>query len=198
MGLLDMKNKHINNWFVAVIVALLLISVGFAVLWKSYKNHIEVEKAIVEHEYYHQNIAFGMENASRKYQDFSYVSINRLNIKLAAYYFEVENADITVDDIKDYLSSEYGEEGQLKVLNPSQKIAEYLEWYWHEGGAEATVEYGSWLKRYKIDHEDIYGNDEIFDMNENLLCMMIADFNSCSDQDIYMDFEKWDERHLGD
>ena len=192
-----MRNKNIIHCVVvAILLFLLLFATRAFVLWNNYKNYKEVENAVLQHDYYHQNIAFGMENASRNYQDYSYVSVNSLIINLATYCFYVEGVDITVEDIEEFLSSEYDENEQLKVLNPPQKIGDYLEWYW-TGGDEATREYLSWLFRYQLDHKDVYGADDLLEIDEKSLCKMIDEFNSCPDQDIYLDFDKWQERHFG-
>lgn len=182
--------------FILLFVALVVLCAykGISVLENNKRNN-EVDTDILEKEYWYQSVAFGME-PSRCYQDFSHVSINMLYINLAAYYYCDDNADVTVEQIEDYLYSEYDENGKLKVLNQPLNISNYIDWYW-SGGDEASREYISWLFRYQQDHKDVYGVGELTEIDEKELCNMIDEFNSCPDQDIYLDFDKWQERHFG-
>lgn len=172
---------------------IILSAIGSITLWSNWKkNRDERMQAYLEYKYKRQSVAFtiGLEN---DYKDFSYVSVSSLKIILAAYKNSDENVELTVEDIKEYLSSEYDEKGKLKVLYPPQEIDDFIDWYW-AGGDEIYSEYLLGLTRYNIDHEDIYGNVEFSDMDEILLDKMIEEFNSCSDKDVYMDLEKWIEK----
>lgn len=187
-----MKKTYIC--IIAIATMLVLLSaLGGIILWSDWKkNHDERKRAYLEYKYERQSVAFtiGLETS---YKDFSYVSVNSLIILLAAYKNTDGKIELTIEDIEEYLSSEYDEKGRVKALYPPREIDDYIDWYW-SGGDEIYREYLLGLTRYNMDHEDIYGNDEFSDMDEGLLNKMIEEFNSCPDKDVYMDLEKWIEK----
>lgn len=189
--------KHIKIVFLVEIVAVIALVMCFKII-PDYQSKKETQQLYLENKYWHEGVAFGMNNPSTSYQDFSHVSVNGLIIRLASYSYNIDNVDITVGDIKEFLSSEYDEQGKPRVLDPPQKIAEYFDWYWNGGGYEAADEYRSWLLRYHLYYKDQYGGDELNKMDEDSLYKMIDDFNSCPDKDIYMDAYKFNEKLLSD
>lgn len=186
-------NKAKIGRLAMMIFILALFFVLFLGWW--YHNH-KIQKAYLERQYWYESMAFAM-NPSSSYQDFSYVSVNYLNIYLASYCYENEYADITIEDVKEFLSSEYDEKGKCRALNPPQIITEYIDWYKGDG-EEFCKEYSSWLIRFNISHEDKYGDEDFSEMDEDLLLQMINDFNTCPEKDIYKDETKFFERYYAD
>ena len=111
-------------------MTVLLSAFVLITLWPYWKKNYDKK---LEYMYERQSVAFGM-GRETSYKDFSYISKNNMIIKIAAYKNDNENAEITIEDIEDYLSSEHDKFGSPKVLNPPKKIDEFIHWYWSESG----------------------------------------------------------------
>lgn len=66
------------------------------------------------------------------YRDYSYVNEKNLIINLASYKDSNVDSGITLEEVKDFLSSEFDENGNPKILTPPDNISNYIFWYWHD------------------------------------------------------------------
>ncbi len=133
--------------------------------------------------YSHETYALGMEQYDC-YKDFSYVNVNRLILNLAAYKYFNEGVEISVEDVKGFLDSEYDENGELYVLNPPENIADYIEWYWN-GGDALTVKYRYYLTNYQNDNIEKFSSKNAVELDEELLYELIEDFENCPNREDY-------------
>lgn len=133
--------------------------------------------------YSHETYALGMEQYDC-YKDFSYVNVNRLILNLAAYKYFNEGVEISVEDVKEFLDSEYDENGELYVLNPPENIAKYIEWFWN-GGDVLMVKYRYYLSNYQNDNLEKYSSKSPEELDEELLCELIEEFENCPNREEY-------------
>ena len=164
------NNEKLEKQVLLLIVLLLvLLFIGIGI-WgvNIYKKTSEAKRASLESEYMFESKAFAM-HSSNSYQDFSNVSVNDLTISLVVYKKSNENADISIEAIKEYLSSEFDVEGKQRILNPPQNIANYLEWYASLDNQDAILYFKYAVERAAIKS----GYHDVPDLSEKELMEMI-------------------------
>lgn len=173
------KRKITKTLVVSVITIIALCSLLYV------SNKIkEKQQAKIEHLYSRQNFAFDM-GVDTYYKSSSEVHKKFLIECLAAYEEDTQAyGSISVDDVLNYLSSEYNKNGELAVLNTPTNIQEYIKWYW-EGGENFTQDYAMWLYNYQLDHLDKYGDGLVTLMPEEKIYEIIDDFKNCPDKNKY-------------
>ena len=144
------KNR---KWALAlgILLQCVLGVVSFAVPYHERKQELEkeVDKKILEIEYITQNGAFprveGHYAEEGYYVGYDAIDEPGMYIRLAAYNEWVsergyEGRELTLADIEEYLSSEYNEDGSLRIRSGYEAIREYEDWY-YEGGDGDIEEY---------------------------------------------------------
>ena len=150
-----MKKKKV----VKVLIILLCIAVlAGAVLFfqeQKRKRHEWVQQEILKIEYSQQNRALplirGYSRGIESYVGYEAVDEEELYVRLAAYNEQMrlngeEEQELTLADVEEYLSSEYNEDGSLRIYEGYEKIRRYREWYFEEEGDEDIAAYWNELE----------------------------------------------------
>jgi hypothetical protein len=169
--------------FRTIVLILLLVLIAIVILQRENLKKEEQFKKELELLYEDETFSLGMDTYNC-YKDFSYVNVNVLIINLAAYKHFKDGEEITVEEVKTFLSSEYDENGELYVLNPPDDIAKFIKWY-RTGGRSLTDKYFIYLCRYQDDHSDKYSLKGITMLDVNMLYELIEDFENCPNREDY-------------
>lgn len=119
-----------------------------------------VQQALLAIEYRQQNRALprveGRPEWEEVYVDYGAIDEVELYVRLVVYNewlmeYDAEAKELTLEDFEEYLSSEYNEDGSLRVYEGYEHIRAYVDWY-HEGGAEDIREYWSELEMTLADY----------------------------------------------
>ena len=160
-----MKKKKI----ITVIILILVLSCIAVGVFACTERRKMQEKILIAIEYRRQNGTFPRTSEhpieEAFYVGYDAIEENKMYVNLAAYnewnreHGEVVE-ELTLTDIEEYLSSEYNEDGSLRILSGYENIRAYVEWY-YDGGGKVIKEYWSELERLLI----IFGkeNPEITD-----------------------------------
>ena len=121
-----------------IVVALtLVIILAFVVGYTNYQKNKKLKEQELMHLYYQQNRAFvvyyNMDTMSY-YQGSDNLNLPQLAMSLYVYSVDEPNKELTMQEVIDYFSEEYAEDGTLQVYNRPENIVEYLEW-WYDGGS---------------------------------------------------------------
>ncbi|SFU87676.1 hypothetical protein [Butyrivibrio sp. M55] len=172
------KNGH------KYIVILLVICLVSVCIYHNYNVKKEKENANLKKMYEQQNFAFCMD-MEPYYKDFSEDHIQSLIENLGAYEEDTQTTDIvTVEDVKNYLSSEYTKDKKLAILNKPSNIGAYIDWFWH-GGDRYAEEYRFWLSNYMEEHPDEYNYGSATVLSEEELYELIDKFKNSPDKKKY-------------
>ena len=167
------------------VVVLLVISLISACAYHIYSVRKEKENAKLKKLYEHQSYAFCM-GMHPVYKDFSEVDIYYLILDLAAYAEDTQTTNaVTVEDVKEYLSSEYTKDKKLAVLNKPSNIEAYITWFWCGGGNSYVEKYNLWLGNYMEAHLDEYNYGSATVLSEDELYELIDKFKNCPDKETY-------------
>ena len=150
-----------------IIAGILLVLAGLiygGIQWKRIRDE-KIEEQLLLIEYRRQNRAFGMNMQAEYsgYHGYEEVDEEWLYVALAAYKdynlrYDMERQEITIEDVKEYLSSEYNEDGSLRVYSKAENIGEYVYW-WSEDASDAVN--GYWIKmeemarEYQMQHPEL-------------------------------------------
>ena len=160
-----MKKKKI----ITVIILILVLSCIAVGVFTCTERRKMQEKILIAIEYRRQNGTFPR-TSERPIEEAFYVGYdaieeNKMYVNLAAYNewnreHGEEAEELTLADIEEYLSSEYNEDGSLRIQSGYENIRAYVEWY-YDGGGKVIKEYWSEFERILI----IFGreNPEITD-----------------------------------
>ena len=160
-----MKKKKI----ITVIILILVLSCIAVGVFACTERRKMQEKILIAIEYRRQNGTFPRTSEhpieEAFYVGYDAIEENKMYVNLAAYnewnreHGEVVE-ELTLTDIEEYLSSEYNEDGSLRIQSGYENIRAYVEWY-YDGGGKVIKEYWSELERILI----IFGreNPEITD-----------------------------------
>ena len=116
-----MKKKII---FITVILSLLLGTIAYGV-------HLRQVKKELEYLYYRQNTALRLccDYSKRNYyHDTKELDVNDLAVRVSAYNCVASGAHVTVEEIIDYLSSEFDSEGKPRIYSQPENIEKYIIW----------------------------------------------------------------------
>lgn len=179
---------------VFILVILTCIAIISSILAFNYVQAKQAkQQAEIEKMYERQNVAFAMERKNY-YKSYKEVDVAGLVERLAAYTKETRiDHDISPKDIEAYLANEYDSDGKLAVLNPPEKIKEYITWYSMFGNTYLEI-YTIVLNQYLWDHADQYDATIVSDMTAEEMTRLIEDFNNCPDL-IKYDRMLWDLEH---
>ena len=164
-----MKKKKVITVIILILLLCCIAGIVFACTERRKKQEEALEKVLIAIEYRRQNGTFSRTSEhpieEAFYVGYDAIEENEMYVSLAAYNEwnrehgkEVE--ELTLADIEEYLSSEYNEDGSLRIQSGYEKIRAYVEWY-YDGGGKVIKEYWSELERILI----IFGreNPEITD-----------------------------------
>ena len=175
------KNEQYIKLIVILVLALVVFLVRNAIIEKQrLKERQETIKAL----YINESSALCLDRYDC-YMDFSHVQINTLTLNIAAYrYFESDAPNLTVDDVREYLSNEFDENGEPCVLNIPENIVRYINWYNLFGGNRNILDYIVFLRNYQDNNEE-YKDFDKFNGDIDTLNKLIEDFENCPDKDKY-------------
>ena len=179
-----MKNEKIIKPII-LLTLLAIIACFCTKFYLDYKHDKDVQRQeMLETKYELQSFAFCIEE-SKCYKDFSYVDVNFLRLCLSAYkYYQPEAPEVTIDDIREYLSNEYDEKKEPRVLNQPYNIQEYIVWYSLRGGCNQYLDYSIFIENYIKDHEE-YQNIDKYNTDMETLNKLIDAFETCPDKERY-------------
>jgi hypothetical protein len=182
-----MNQKRKTKKFCAIMASLLVIAI-FAVFigYKEWQKIEEQYNTKLKWAYQNETRAFAMDR-SDCYKDYSYVDVNSLIINLASYKHFKNEVDISVEDVKEYLSSEYDDNGEPYVLNPPENIAKYIRWFSY-GGSSLTGRYFIYLCNFQDDNIEKYSRKGLTILDEDLLYELIEDFENCPNREDYENY----------
>ena len=168
---MEKKRKWVLG--LGILLQCILGVVSFAVPYHERKLELEekVDKALLAIDYREQNGAFprveGHYAEEEYYVGYDAIDGPRMYVSLAAYNEWVrewgyEREELTLADIEEYLSSEYNEDGSLRIRSGYEAIREYEDWY-YEGGDGDIEEYWSELDKtlgeYREENPGVVKND---------------------------------------
>ena len=140
---------------IAAVIAVTLIIIIAGVKYLEQKQ-TEKEQTELAYAYKHQNRAFPRDKGEiNEYDYIGYEAINEkeLYVALEVYNKENEDEDLEVEDIKEYLSQEYNEDGTPRVLEGWPEIRAYEDWYFRGMGCEKIDEYWKELTQIKEQYQ---------------------------------------------
>lgn len=122
----------------AILIGIIAIFGGY-----NYVKSIEEKKAQKAYElqiaYERQNRAFAIEDSLNNYiyyHDSNYLNLQKVAVFLYVYKMDSPKYELSVQDIVDYFSKEYAEDGTLMVYDCPDSINDYLEWYYCDGSSK--------------------------------------------------------------
>ena len=160
-----MKKKKVITCIVLVLMLTCIAGTAWACTERRKKQEEALEKVLITIEYQRQNGTFPRTSEHHIeeafYVGYDAIEENEMYVSLAAYNEwnrehgkEVE--ELTLADIEEYLSSEYNEDGSLRIQSGYENIRAYVEWYYEIGGDEVIKEYWKKLDYIAIEYRGIY------------------------------------------
>ena len=156
-----MKKKKI----ITVIILILVLSCIAVGVFACTERRKMQEKILIAIEYRRQNGTFPRTSEhpieEAFYVGYDAIEENKMYVNLAAYnewnreHGEVVE-ELTLTDIEEYLSSEYNEDGSLRIQSGYENIRAYVEWYYEIGGDEVIKEYWKKLDYIAIEYRGLY------------------------------------------
>ena len=163
---------------IAAVIAVTLIIIVAGVKYLGQKQ-TKKEQTELAYAYKHQNRAFPRDKGEiNEYDYIGYEAINEkeLYVALEVYNKEKEGEDLEVEDVKEYLSQEYNEDGTSRVLEGWPEIRAYENWYFKGMGSEEIEEYWKTLQKIATEYGRIYPNftsDAVQDLTLNQIKELI-------------------------
>ena len=132
---------------ICIVITIIITGVGVG----AYQNHKQEQReAYVRGLYRHQWLAYPNEKRERyiyEYNDYSIINEKRLFVYLSAHnanndkYDDHCQIDLTLDDVKEYLSDPYNEDGTLRVETGWDKMYAFEDWHSYVGKKQDIPEY---------------------------------------------------------
>ena len=155
-----MKKKKVITAIILILVLSCIAGIVFARIERRKKQEETLEKILIAIEYQRQNGTFP--RTSGHYADepiyvgYDAIRENEMYVSLAAYNewnreHGEEAEELTLADIEEYLSSEYNDDGSLRIQSGYEDIRAYVEWYYQIGGDEIIEKY--WGELAKLAYE---------------------------------------------
>ena len=181
--------------YLGLLLLFLCIIIVGPFLFFAYFGNRANRKHLLEREYLEQNLAFGKKNCNEfaGIGDFNEVELIDLCYYLAAYKEAVNSDDIpTVEEVKQYLSDKYDKHLKLAVLNKPYDLDQYIKWFCSCDGIIYRDYYNQWVRAYRFDHLDRYGDMGKYEMTEEQAMSLLEDFRNCSDKQKYKEQTRFD------
>ncbi len=163
-----MKKKIITIGIIVLVIGVLTGICCRYIQWKREQRE-QAEELVLQLHYKHQNQPFGMSASTyySGYHGYDEVRETELFVRLAAYNsrnMQENNGKeaVTLEDIEDYLSSEYNEDGSLRVDSIPENIQGYIDWF-YEGGDKEIEEYWGELGRIAMEYQREHPEIELED-----------------------------------
>ncbi len=120
----------------------------------------ESKEFVLAIDYKHQNKMFPRikgEVNEYKYMDYDAIDEPELYVRLTVYNKEHSGEEqLSIEEVEEYLSNEYNEDGTLRIYNGYEKIRDYENWYFEGRGCDDIEEYWSELEyisnAYRLEH----------------------------------------------
>ena len=138
---------------VVTVVTVIIVITGVKHLEEKQTEKEQIELAYA---YKHQNRAFPRDEGEiNEYGYIGYEAINEkeLYVALEVYNKENEGEELGGEDVKEYLSQEYNEDGTPRVLEGWPEIRAYENWYFKGMGSEEIDEYWKELTQIKEQYQ---------------------------------------------
>ena len=152
-----MKKKRVIIIVILILVLSCIAGIVFACTERRKKQEETLEKILIAIEYQRQNGTFprtsGHYADEAFYVGYDAIRENEMYVGLVAYNewnreHGEKTEELTLADIEEYLSSEYNEDGSLRIQSGYENIRAYVEWYYEVGGDEVIEKY--WRELEKI------------------------------------------------
>ena len=160
-----MKKKKVITVIILILLLCCITGTVWACIERRKKQEETLEKILIAIEYQRQNGTFprtsGHYADEAFYVGYDAIRENEMYVSLAAYNewnreHGEEAEELTLADIEEYLSSEYNEDGSLRIQSGYENIRAYVEWYYEIGGDEVIKEYWKKLDYIAIEYRGLY------------------------------------------
>ena len=134
-----MKKKRVIIIVILILVLSCIAGIVFACTERRKKQEETLEKILIAIEYQRQNGTFprtsGHYADEAFYVGYDAIRENEMYVGLVAYNewnreHGEKTEELTLADIEEYLSSEYNEDGSLRIQSGYENIRAYVEWYY--------------------------------------------------------------------
>ena len=126
------------------IICLLIVISSAIIGGVLYNNYKQTEREeYVKKLYRAQGYVYPRTNGvyyQEEYFDYSIIDEEKLYIKLMAYNTD-KNKELTLNDVKEYLSNQYNEDGTLRAEIGWDEMYAFEEWHWYGGEKECIPGY---------------------------------------------------------
>ena len=155
-----MKKKKVITAIILILVLTCIAGTAWACTERKKKQEEALEKSHIAMEYRRQNMTFPRTSEhyleEMFYVGYDAIEENKMYVSLAAYNewnreHGEEAEELTLADIEEYLSSEYNDDGSLRIQSGYEDIRAYVEWYYQIGGDEIIEKY--WGELAKLAYE---------------------------------------------
>ncbi|MBQ6996524.1 MAG: hypothetical protein IJN64_18880 [Lachnospiraceae bacterium] len=157
-----------------VLICVLIIVGGVIHYQKQQRMQQELaQQILLGQEYKRQNSAFslvrGYSNMKEQYVGYEGIDQEELFVRLTVYNEWINSSDsqykeVTMEDVKEYLSNQYNEDGSLRIYAGYDNIRDYMEWYYKNEGDEDIQEYWADLQELLIEFATQNPNIDINDV----------------------------------
>ncbi len=157
-----------------VLICVLIIVGGVIHYQKQQRMQQELaQQILLGQEYKRQNSAFslvrGYSNMKEQYVGYEGIDQEELFVRLTVYNEGINSSDsqykeVTMEDVKEYLSNQYNEDGSLRIYAGYDNIRDYMEWYYKNEGDEDIQEYWADLQELLIEFATQNPNIDINDV----------------------------------
>ena len=122
--------------------ALLIVLTGFGIY--KYQEHKQYEREQqIRRMYHRQGLVYPRTKGSYFVEDyFNYDNIDEKELYIELITYNIcEDKSLTLDDVKEYLSEQYNEDGTLRVETGWDEIYDFENWWGNVGSKECIPEY---------------------------------------------------------
>ena len=145
-----MKNRKTTRILILLLCLIAIVVVVFFGYGQKRKREEWAQQQLLAIDYREQNRALprvsGHQINEEYYVGYDAIDESELYVCLVAYNEWIqtnarEEKELSLEDIKNYLSGEYNEDGSLRIHEGYENIRAYVNWYWEYEGAEIITEY---------------------------------------------------------
>ena len=153
-----MKKKNMVKTL--IILSCFWVMAGAVLLYVGQKKMME--RKILRIDYREQNDALPLMPEYlvfvEEYVGYEAIDKEELYVRLAAYNErmrseEVSIPELTLADVEEYLSSEYNEDGSLRIQKGYENIRSYVNWFYKKEGDKDIAEYWNALTDLIIEYK---------------------------------------------
>ncbi len=153
-----MKKKKVVK--VLIILSCFLVVAGAVLLYVGQKKMME--RKILRIDYREQNDALPLMPEYpvfvEEYVSYEAIDKEELYVRLAAYNERMRSEEanipeLTLADVEEYLSSEYNEDGSLRIQKGYENIRSYVNWFYKKEGDEDIAAYWRKLEDIVLEYQ---------------------------------------------